>query len=98
MSSNKLSSSESHPEGPKASMDRIRWDPISFSYAELFPKLMKDRLITLIHLLPLKPPFPRLYDTNAHCDFHGENPGHSIENYTAFKNKVQDLVQAELVK
>ena len=54
---------------------------------------MESRLITPIHLPPLKPPFPRWYDPNTHCDFHCGNPGHSIKNCTALKNKVQDLKQ-----
>ena len=79
-------------------MDRIRWDPISSLYSELFPKLLKSYLITPIHLPPLEPPFPRWYDSNAHCDFHCGNPKHSIENCTLFKNRVQDFIQAGLLK
>ena len=44
-------------------------------------------------MLPLKPPFPKLYDANTHCHFNCGNPGHSIENCTALKNRVQDLIQ-----
>ena len=46
-----------------------------------------------IHLMPLKPPFSKWYDANTHCDFHCGNPGHSIENCIALKNRVQDLIQ-----
>ena len=51
-SSNPSSSSENCLEGPKTDMDTIQWDPISSLYAELFPKLLKSRFITPIHLPP----------------------------------------------
>ena len=98
LSSNPSSSSENYPEIPKAYMDRIQWDPIFSLYVELFPNLLKSRLITPIHLPPLEPPFPRWYDSNAHYDFHYGNPGHSIENCTSFKNRVQDLIKTGLIK
>ena len=59
---------------------------------------MESHLITPIHLPPLKPPFPRWYDPNTHCNFHCGNPGHSIENCTALKNRVQDLIQVGSVE
>ena len=82
----------------KTSKDKIRKDLISLSYAELFPKLVKNCLITPIHLPTLKPSFPKWYDANMHCDYHCGNPEHSIENCTALKNIVQNLIQAGLVK
>ena len=36
LSSNQSSSSKNHPKEPKTSTNRIRWDPISSSYAKLF--------------------------------------------------------------
>ena len=98
LSSNQSSSLEHHLKGSKAGTDRIRWDPISSSYVKLFSKLMESRLITSIHMSPLKPSFPRWYDANTHCDFHCGNPGHSIENCIALKNRVQDLIQVGLVE
>ena len=41
---------------------------------------------------PLQPPYPKFYDANAKCDYHGGAVGHSIENYKAFKYKVQSLI------
>ena len=98
LSSNQSSSSKNHPTGPKTGTDRIRWDPISSSYVKLFSKLMKSCLITSIHMSPLKPPFPRWYDPNTHCNFHCGNPRHSIENCTSLKNRRQDLIQVGLVE
>ncbi|XP_017984304.1 PREDICTED: uncharacterized protein LOC108663599 [Theobroma cacao] len=46
---------------------------------------------------PLRPPFPKWYDPNAHCDYHFGIQGHSTENCTALKHKVQVLIKAGLL-
>ena len=38
------------------------------------------------------------YDINARCEYHEGVRGHSIENYTTFKDKVQSLIDADLTK
>ncbi|XP_038999482.1 uncharacterized protein LOC120125037 [Hibiscus syriacus] len=40
---------------------------------------------------PIKPPYPRWYDENAHCEYHGGVQGHSIEGCLAFKRLVQRM-------
>ena len=79
-------------------MDRTRLDLIPFSYTELFPKLIEKSLIEPIHLPSLKPLFPKWYKVNACCDYHAGNLGHSLENCTTLKYKVQELVQDGKVK
>ena len=49
--------------------------------------------IKLVQLPPLTPLFPRWYNAHVRCDYHAGNPGHSIENCTAFKRKVRDLTK-----
>ena len=39
-------------------------------------------------------PFPRWYNPNATCAYHGGVPGHSIKQCVAFKHKVQSLIDA----
>jgi len=41
-----------------------------------------------------QPPYPRNYDPNAKCEYHGGVVGHSIENCRQFKYKVQQLIDA----
>ncbi|KAH1228659.1 hypothetical protein GmHk_10G028622 [Glycine max] len=41
-----------------------------------------------------QPPFPKWYDPNATCKYHGGAPGHSIEKCLAFNHKVQHLIDA----
>ena len=51
-----------------------------------------------VHLVPLKPPFPRWYKCNVQCDYHTGIPSHSIENCNALKYKVQDLIKLKKLK
>ena len=43
-------------------------------------------------MAPLRSPFPRWYNAHTRCDYHVGNPGHSTENCTALKQKIQDLI------
>ena len=85
---NQSSSSMDQPKRQKFSKDRTRLDSIPLSYTELFPKLLEKGLIKPIHLPPLRPPFPKWYKADDHCDYHAGNPGHSLENCTDLKYKV----------
>ena len=43
---------------------------------------------------PVQPPFPKSYDANARCEYHGGGVGHSTERCLALKHKVQNLIDA----
>ena len=73
--------------------EKKRLDPIPITYTELLPKLLAEQLIALSYALPLKPPFPKSYDPNVHCDYHTGNPGHSTEDCISLKQKVQTLIE-----
>ena len=92
------SSSKDQSKGKKVNKDRTRLNLILLSYTKLFPKLIEKHLIKLIHLPPLKPPFPKWYKVDARCDYHTKNPKHSLEHYNAFKYKVQEFVQVGKVR
>ena len=68
------------------------------SYTELLPILIQNYGISAIPVRPRRPPYPKKYDVNANCEYHGGVGGHSVENCTAFKDKVQSLINADLVK
>ena len=95
---NQSSSSRDPPKRQKVSKDRTRLNSISLSYIKLFPKLLERGFIEPVHLPPLRPPFPKWYKADAHCDYHAGNPGHSLENCTDLKYKVQELIQERKVK
>ena len=71
-------------------------DPIPVTYTELLPKLLAKQLVALSCVLPLKPPFPKSYNPNVHCDYHFGNPGHSTEDCLSLK-QVQTLIEAEKI-
>ncbi|XP_012461287.1 uncharacterized protein LOC105781298 [Gossypium raimondii] len=49
-------------------------------------------------MAPLKPPYPKWYDPNTSCMYHTGNQGHSTENCLAFKRRVQDLIDASILR
>ncbi|RDY05181.1 hypothetical protein CR513_11015, partial [Mucuna pruriens] len=66
--------------------------PIPMTYTKLFPLLLEQKLIEVVPLKRLEPPYPRSYDPNARCDYHGGAIGHAIERCWSLKHKVQDLL------
>ena len=95
---NQSSGSRGQPSRRKIDRDNLRWDPIPITYAELLPKLIDNGSIVPIQGKPRKPPFPRWYDVNTKCDYHSEILGHSIENCSALKCKVQSLIRERKLK
>ncbi|EOY05656.1 Gag-pro-like protein [Theobroma cacao] len=97
----KLLASTNNPghgqRGPKTTLERPKFDPISVPYTTLLPQLIENRLLARTPLEPLRPPFPKWYDPNAHCDYHFGIQGHSTENCTTLKHKVQALIKAGLL-
>lgn len=37
-------------------------------------------------------PYPPGYDDNAHCEYHMDAQGHTMEDCNALKHRVQDLI------
>ena len=91
---NQSSSSKGKPSRQKAVRKRKdQWDPIPITYTELLPKLIDSCHIEPIQARPCRPPFPKWYNVNIRCDYHSRVPGHSIEDCTIFKSKVQNLIE-----
>ena len=51
-------------------------------------------MVAICPMKPLQPPYPKFYDGNARCYYHGGVVGHSIENCRVFKFKVQSLIDS----
>ena len=68
------------------------------SYTDLLPILIQNYGISAIPARPRRPPYPKKYDVNAKCEYHRGVGGHFVENCTAFKDKVQSLINTDLVK
>ena len=74
------------------------YHPLPMSYTELLPILIQNYGIHAIPARPRRPPYPKKYDVNAKCEYHGRVGGHSMENCTAFKDKVQSLINIDPTK
>ncbi|XP_027922767.1 uncharacterized protein LOC114180664 [Vigna unguiculata] len=68
------------------------------TYTELLPHLLQKRLVAICPMKPMQPPFPKNYDPNAKCDYHGGGVGHSTEKCVALKHKVEALINSGWVK
>ncbi|RDX91922.1 hypothetical protein CR513_26019, partial [Mucuna pruriens] len=71
--------------------------PIPMTYTKLFSLLLEQKLIEVVPLKPLEPPYPRSYDPNAICDYHGGAIGHATKRCWSLKHKVQDLLDNGLL-
>ena len=68
------------------------------SFRELLPILIQNYEIFVIPARPKRPPYPKMYDINAKCEYHGGVGEHSMENCMIFKDKVQALINADPTK
>ncbi|KAA3462355.1 hypothetical protein EPI10_028848 [Gossypium australe] len=84
--------------GTRQNSEKLQFTPIPMTYKELYQSLFDAHVISPFYLQPLQPPYPKWYDSNAHCDYHAGIAGHSIKNYTAFKKAVGRLIKMGIVK
>ncbi|KAL5131550.1 hypothetical protein HKD37_12G034424 [Glycine soja] len=67
---------------------------LPMTYEDHLPSLIANHLAVVTPGRVLEPPFPKWYDPNATCKYHGGVPGHSVEKCLALKYKVQHLMDA----
>ena len=67
---------------------------IPMSYANLLLYLLNNAMVAIIPTKIPQPPFPRGYNSNVTCAYHGGVSGHSIEHCMTLKHKVQSLIDA----
>jgi len=68
------------------------------TYTKLLLDLLRNALVAICPMKPLEPPYPKNFDVNATCDYHGRTIGHSIERCLSFKHKVQALINLGWLK
>ena len=68
--------------------------PIPMSYVDLLPSLIANQIAVVTLRRIYQSPFPRWYNPNATCAYHGGTLGHLIEQCVALKHKVQSLIDA----
>ncbi|KAL4277859.1 hypothetical protein GQ457_03G015420 [Hibiscus cannabinus] len=66
-------------------------------YEELFPKLVESCLVVPRYIAPIQPPYPPWFNPNVKCDYHAGNPGHHINDCTAFKYVVEQLLKTGML-
>ena len=64
-------------------------------YEDLLPSFVANLMAMISPRRIYQPPFPKWYNPNATCAYHGRTPGHSTEQCMTFKRKVQSLIEAE---
>jgi len=64
------------------------------TYTELLPDLLKSALVAIRPARTIQPPYPRFYDANYKCEYHGGEIGHSTKNCRALKYKVKSLLDS----
>ncbi|KAH1246821.1 hypothetical protein GmHk_06G016834 [Glycine max] len=81
-----------HEKEPPQQPDEVHKDPQDYARrdVEFYPPIPEGPALGTI----LEPPFPKWYDPNATCKYHGGVPGHSVEKCLALKYKVQHLMDA----
>ncbi|RDX85813.1 hypothetical protein CR513_32936, partial [Mucuna pruriens] len=67
-------------------------DPVPIPYPELLKSLLEKKLITIVPLKPVEPPYSKSYDPNSRCEYHRGVTGHATERCWGLKHKVQDLI------
>src|ERR1051325_6829803 len=74
----------------------VQHQPIPMTYTSLFPYLIQDGRVAPRELKPVPGPPKPWFNENARCAFHANSPGHNIEDFFAFKCKVQELIDRKL--
>ena len=79
--------------GARPQQYRTKFDTISMTYTELYPKLIQLDSLVSMDIPPMQLPYSRWFNKNARCDYHFENRGHSMEDCTALNRRVHDLIK-----
>jgi len=79
---------------PNPENNFVHFMSISITYTKLLSNRISNGLVVVCLLKPLQPPYPKGYDVNAKCDYHGWAIGHSTERCLSFKCKVQSLLDS----
>ena len=85
---------ENNARGARPQQERAKFYPIPMTYTKLYPKLVQLDSLVLMDIPQMQLPYPKWYNENAQCDYHFNNKRHSIEDYTALKRRVHDLIKA----
>ncbi|KAI5409419.1 hypothetical protein KIW84_055017 [Lathyrus oleraceus] len=77
--------------------NKVSFDLIPMSYAELYPSLVLRNLIQPRNPPQIPEPLPWWYKPELRCAFHQGAPGHDIDNCYPLKYEVQKLMKCGMV-
>ncbi|XVF50314.1 hypothetical protein PTKIN_Ptkin04bG0086900 [Pterospermum kingtungense] len=77
----------------KPHLKESQFDLIPIIYIELYPQLLQSHLVVTVQGFQRNPSFSKWYDVNTRCEYHIGILGNLLENYIAFKKKVQELLK-----
>ena len=72
-----------------------KFGPLLMPPSQLLQHLVKASLVELKPLAASSGALPPRYDANARCEYHANSLSHTLQKCWAFKNKVQDLLEAQ---
>ena len=72
--------------------------PIPMPYVDLLPYLLDNAMAVISPTKTPQPLFPRQYNPNVTCAYHGGVLGHSIKHCMTLKHKVQSLIDVGWLK
>ncbi|KAK8579301.1 hypothetical protein V6N12_069628 [Hibiscus sabdariffa] len=90
-------SSKQEMHNTREKKEKPTFTPIPMRYEELFPQLVESRLIAPRYIMSVQPPYPAWYNHNVKCDYHDGLVGHHIDNCTAFKHAVENLLKVGML-
>ncbi|KAL5153949.1 hypothetical protein HKD37_19G053413 [Glycine soja] len=70
------------------------FNPIPMTYEDLLPSLIANQMVVISPRKIYQHPFPKWYNPDATCTYHGKTPGYSTKHSLALKHKVQHLIGA----
>ncbi|KAL5127751.1 hypothetical protein HKD37_14G040115 [Glycine soja] len=76
----------------------VEFTPIPILYSDLLPYLLDNEMVVIRPSKIPQPSFPRGYNPNVTCAYHGGVLGHSIEHCITLKHKVQSLIDASWLR
>ncbi|KAA3477991.1 hypothetical protein EPI10_011835 [Gossypium australe] len=82
----------------RQSNKKLQFTSIPITYKEMYQNLFDVHIVPPYYLKPMKPSYPKWYDSNAQCEYHAGITGHSIENCLAFKKLVERFINMGVVK
>ena len=72
--------------------------PIPMPYVDLLPYLLNNAMAIISLTKTPQPSFPRQYNPDVTCAYHGGVMGHSIEHCRTLKHNVQSLIDADWLR